>query len=462
MERMSVCVILSRRRKYLGVFALFLVCTVLCNITWYFAMSYLWNGDDVRKLVLRELRKSKGVIYTSSLEETSLDYFYHQTTLENKVVSMTTTSRKEERVNYLVPILLGNQGPNNQLQSLKLSAVIAAHRDRVLVRTPFFDHFTNKKDHARLFNETLDVRLFNKLLPTASIEEYNRHCNGRIDAVFNGANWSNDAPEEVYKKTIKWANDKMKEWAQHTGIQVPDMLSEPDRVINLPDDVPDGYKPLRKVINKEGMFDSSLRCVGIVYPYGLLGRFYYHDYVPVLSGYVTRPPEVRKLAGQVIRHVLDRRRYLCFHWRYNKEWRDQWCFKNSPKQMEMCRRLNNTDSNTITDVVQDMMDVSNLEVVYLATPVSTQDKLVIELLRKIPNLYTRDDVLESPLMAVHSKSLSRDNYKLSLLEQEICSRSTVFLASRMSSWSTIVDEDRKNRDVIYVPDVLLKNKTSQL
>ncbi|XP_070555270.1 uncharacterized protein [Ptychodera flava] len=452
---MSVYAVFHRKKKvYLSVCCLLLVYTFLCNIAWYYAMSEIWNSDEMKKLLLRELRRTKGVLYTSSIEENPVEYFSKQ---EQRTSSHTDLkeSFEEKRTKYLVPILLGNQGPNNQLQSLKLSAVIASYRDRTIVRAPFFEHHTDNNYFViRNFNETLDVRLFSKLLPTAGMEEFYRDCDGRIDAVFNGANWSNGVSDTDYRRTVKYANDKMKDWARLTNLKVPNMLREPDKVINLPDDIPDGYNPLRKVIDSTEVFKSEIKCVGFVYPYGMLGRFYYHDYVPVLSGYVTRSPEIRRMAGRVIRNLLDRRRYLGFHWRYNEEWKRQWCFRNTPKEVKKCRKLNTTEADTIVDAVQNIMDVYNLEVVYLATPLDVNDKLVAELIRKLPNLYTREDLFD--LSRSEVRALKQDNYKLSLLEQELCTRSTVFLGSRMSSWSSMVDEDRNHRDVKYVPDVFLQ------
>ncbi|XP_002731849.1 uncharacterized protein LOC100370893 [Saccoglossus kowalevskii] len=452
---MTLCQVFPARtrRKYRNIVCVLLFYTCVINAVWYCVLSELWNREEVKKLALRELRRSKGILYTESIKDHPVDYFIHGKTPNSSGIKVQIALETSvQQTKYLVPILLGNQGPNNQMQSLKLSAVIAAHRDRTLVRTPFFGHFSQDEYSVRNFNETLDVRLFNKLTPTESIEDFYRNCGGKIDVVFSGVNWSSSITQNTYNKTMTYVNTKMKIWSEITGIDVPDMLNEPDRVIDLPDNIPDGYHPLRTLIDTTDIFKSDSKCVGIAYPYGMLGRFYYHDYVSVLSKYVTRPPDIRRATSRFMRTVLHNKQFLGFHWRYNKEWTSQWCHRNTENAKQKCRLLDQTSNDVIIKSVQSIVDEFNLEAVYLATPLGANDPLVNDLLTKVPNLYTKEDLFDSNMNELNT--LKHNSYRLSLVEQELCKQSTVFLASRLSSWSDIVAEDRNRRQVMYVPDVL--------
>ncbi|XP_070555269.1 uncharacterized protein [Ptychodera flava] len=358
--------------------------------------------------------------------------------------------RREEK-KYLFPIFLGNQGPNNQLQSFKMSAVISAYRNRALVLTPFFNHFTVDTEDLRLSNETVDIDAVRKLLPVATIEEFSEACGGRVDVLFHGVNMTNNMAWEDYYSTLTYVNDMLRIFTKVTGISLPDMQKEPGRLVHLPDDIPDGYTPFRKVASMPGLFQSKRKCVGLAYPYGLLGRFYYYDYVSVFAKTVLRPKYIRDLAEQIIQETLKNFRYLGIHWRYNDEWRKNWCLMKCERCRKACSGLNATGSDVLVNVIDKLMTRNSLRGVYIATPLPPEDPFLLDLRRQLPTILTSTDILMSGIKDVGV--LKNDNYKISMLEQELCKRSTFFLGSSLSSWTDIVLEDRERKDTALIPNI---------
>ncbi|XP_077991753.1 uncharacterized protein LOC144445973 [Glandiceps talaboti] len=364
----------------------------------------------------------------------------------NNVQLKTSNTNKK----YLFPILLGNQGPNNQLQSFKISAVIAAYRDRTLVLTPFFNHFTVNTFDQRHPNETIDVEVIKKLLPVATMEEYLQECNNRVDVLFSGVNVTNDVTKTYYNSVLSYVQALIEEFTKLSGVRIPNMYKEPEKVIQLPDHIPNGYTPFWKVSSMPGLFQSDSRCVGIAYPYGLLGRFYYHDYSPILSKYVLRPAMIRKLAQDVIKGYFKNKNFLGIHWRYNEEWKKQWCFMNSEHDRKACQALNSTSSEFVVRIVKNIMVAYNLSGVFLGTPLKPEDPLIRAFRHNIRNFVTSSIIIDDDFPG--ADDLEFDNYKISMFEQEICKHSTIFLASSRSSWSEIVGEERM-QNTLLIPDV---------
>ncbi|XP_077865230.1 uncharacterized protein LOC144351786 [Saccoglossus kowalevskii] len=352
---------------------------------------------------------------------------------------------------YLLPILLGNQGLNNQLIGFKMSMAVSMYTNRTLVLAPFFDERKNTV-RMRKLQDVIDVTQFRELLPTVSMEHYNKVCNGRVEALFSGINMSNHLTQEQYNGYLKSINSKVRVFKNLTGAMIPDFEKDRKVLIELPPDLKSGHLSL-KTSKFKNLFESDSKCVGIAYPYGLMVRFYYYDYVPVFAQYLRRPNEIRQMADSFIWEVINSRNFLGIHWRFDDEWKRTWCNSgvHDENVRQNCNSLMMSSEKAMVAKIMKIMRNQSISSAYLATPPTTQDRFVIELKQEVPNVYSRDDLLGISILGLDFDL--DDNFKLSLLEQEICAKSAVFIGSRMSAWSDIVAEDRNYKNRLYMPDI---------
>ncbi|XP_070555268.1 uncharacterized protein [Ptychodera flava] len=352
---------------------------------------------------------------------------------------------------YIFPILLGNQGLNNQLIGFKMSVVLAMYTNRTLVLAPFFDEQKHSL-RVRNINEVVDLEHLRELLPTVPMEEFKKQCNGKFEVLFSGINMSNALTSEQYNGYLKSVNTKVRLSKNLTGIEVGDFQKEPGILTELPGNLPDGQHSL-KTFKTKGLFESDSNCAGVVYPYGLMVRFYYYDYVPVFAQYLRRPPEIRQMADSFIWEVINSRNFLGIHWRFDDAWKVTWCKTGvqDQKVKENCNVLLMSDEKSMVARIVSIMKENSISSAYLSSPPAAQDKFIIELKKEVPNVYNRYDLLGISILGLDFDL--DDNFRLSLLEQEICAKSALFIGSRMSAWTDIVAEDRNYKNRLYMPDI---------
>ncbi|XP_077991519.1 uncharacterized protein LOC144445750 [Glandiceps talaboti] len=352
---------------------------------------------------------------------------------------------------YLIPILLGNQGLNNQMIGFKMSVAVAMYSNRTLVLAPFFDELKNSV-RVRNIQEVIDLEHFRSLLPTISMQDFSKKCNGQVEVLFSGINMSNALTSEQYNSYLTSVNSKVTMYKNLTQIEIRDFDKDRGVLIELPSNLADGEHSL-KTFRAKGLFESDANCVGLVYPYGLMVRFYYYDYVTIFAQYLRRPPDIRQMADSFIWEVINSRNFLGIHWRFDEAWKRTWCNNGviDNNVRNNCQLLLKTDERSMVSHILNVMKEHSIFSVYLATPPNTQDKFVQELKKEVPNVYSRDDLLGISILGLDFDL--DDNFRLSLLEQEICAKSAVFIGSRMSAWSDIVSEDRNYKNRQYMPDI---------
>ncbi|XP_070558248.1 uncharacterized protein [Ptychodera flava] len=355
---------------------------------------------------------------------------------------------------YLVPVMLGNQGPNNQLQALKSTIAFALHRNRTLVLTPFYNHFTlvrNVADDFGPFNDTLDVSLLGKLLPVATVEEFKTQCPRGVEAVLHAINHTWGMSEREYLGTLRALNrDINSRYSNITGIKFPDLNGNDETVIGLPvKDIPKNNMPLPKFLEmSQDTFDSKSRCVAMVYAYGMWKRFTYSDYILTFVEYIKRAPSIRRIANAFVQEFLGGGSYIAVHWRFNSEYKKFWCDRMHTKACIMFKM----PPRNVSEVLLSYMKQYNATSVYFASTMSSGNAVIQHLNSTIPRFYMASDLISSSIPGAWK--LKGDNYRLSLVEQELCKVSTFFVASRLSSWSDTVVEERLWHNHAYMPDNL--------
>ncbi|XP_072039093.1 uncharacterized protein [Amphiura filiformis] len=357
---------------------------------------------------------------------------------------------------YLLPITLGNQGPNNQLQSFKFCLALALIHNYTLVLPPFFEHQTDPEalPKQRTFEDTIDWRALQKIVKLVSVRGFRTACGGEVDTIMVGTDYGRKSQTDEDRIELEEYEDQMtKIFANLTELTIPSILHDSSKILKLPGGTPQHFIHIEDYINKyPAAFNSSSRCNAFVHAYGVLGRFGYRHFNPVFSQYFLRAEYIRTVADKFITQYLGSR-FLCLHWRFDKEWVDFWCKQYYEHGRFYCPILQSTP---IVEVIRRFVMVLQqyqLNVVYYASPIDAkQDEMMKNLQRTLQYFFTRANIIGSAIPG--TVWFKNDNYRLSLLEQEICKRSEFFIASELSSWSDMVIEDRQGVSVLRVTDIL--------
>ncbi|XP_070546433.1 uncharacterized protein [Ptychodera flava] len=157
--------------------------------------------------------------------------------------------------------------------------------------------------------------------------------------------------------------------------------------------------------------------------------------------HLTPSPNIVHIANDLTKKICPGRRYLAYHWR-NKT-AEMACFFGHERHENECawrRKEIRKFAEISAEAVTDLMKSEQIECIYLACPLWALEMVDI-LSKRIPraSIFTSGDILGSKKY----KTLLDDYYKLSLVEQEICLRAAVFVASHDSSWSKFVVANRE-------------------
>ena len=226
--------------------------------------------------------------------------------------------------------MLGNQGPNNQLQAFRLVLAVAIERNFTLVLAPFFNHHSIDRLDMRCFEDTLDPEAISHLLSSISMAGFRERCHGRVDAVMLGTRVDGTRQTEQQRSSLElYMDGQAQMFAELNGIHIPSITfhrKNPSIIIDLPNNTPSFAIRLQKYLDLyPKAFLTATSCVAFVYPYGLLGRFPHQELLPVLSAYLLRPREVRTRAAEFLQKLQENEtNVICVHWRFNNEWKDFW------------------------------------------------------------------------------------------------------------------------------------------
>ncbi|XP_041465017.1 uncharacterized protein LOC121415753 [Lytechinus variegatus] len=343
------------------------------------------------------------------------------------------------KVKYILPVLLGNQGTNNQIQAVKLVSIIAQRRNLTLVLAPFFDHGpTLEKQLPHTFEETLDPDVLSEFVPVATMEEFESQCNQKADVVFLGTNMVINQSQSQTDQVNQHVGDTIEIYYNWTRIKIPSTFlhtNHSDGVIQIAADLP-YYVAVDDFLDRyPDSLTTTHKCNAFLYPYGYLGRLVYWEHISRYTKYFVRGKEVRAIAQNFIKTALQNNSYVCIHWRFNEEWKNGWCKKDYAA--DLCNSLDALTPSKLAMAVSKFMAENGLKGAYFASELDNANYLIQGLRTGVVNCFMTGDLIDgSPKLSRHN------NYLTSLVEQEICKESAFFLSSRLSSWSDMVKQDR--------------------
>ncbi|XP_077985830.1 uncharacterized protein LOC144440342 [Glandiceps talaboti] len=343
-------------------------------------------------------------------------------------------------VRFILPIYLRGGGPNWQYNNFKAAVRLAVYYERTVIAMPFVAHRTHHSSNdLRDFQDTFDVDELRKLLPVASIEDFHEHCHGNVEAILT--------PSSIFPPFIamyeshyqKCADLIMSTW----NITIPDFSS-----------IPSGDDARRRYFHEI----SDVSCLAIFHPINTFGLevpdgLEYTPWIDIPDGghianltyrYLQRTDLIKTMTDIALESVCQGDTFMAIHWR-NKT--GERCALPSADVAE-CNKispvLTNITRTIMVEGIERMAKQNNLDCLYIARPSYSTD--IEEYLEsRFSKIYTADDIqlIDNPKLSI----LRDDNYVLSLVEQEICARSTLFGSTWLSSWSKFVVEERLANDL---------------
>lgn len=240
-----------------------------------------------------------------------------------------TASQSAHPPQYILPVMLGNQGPNNQLQAFHFVVAVAMRRNYTVVLAPFFNHPSVDGLEMRCFEDTLNPEAFRGLTPSVSMDEFRKQCSGRIDAVLIGSRVQGTRQTEQQRLGLElYLDGQTQIFAELNNLSIPSITfnrNDPQTIVDLPSETPPTIKLTDFLDWYPEAFRTERKCVAFVYPYGLLGRFPYHDLLPAMSRYLIRPKKIKNLVDEFLERIgINGSDVICVHWRFNDEWKDFW------------------------------------------------------------------------------------------------------------------------------------------
>eukprot|EP00118_Oscarella_pearsei_P012991 m.99319 g.99319 ORF g.99319 m.99319 type:complete len:462 (+) comp37063_c0_seq1:104-1489(+) len=336
---------------------------------------------------------------------------------------------------FLLPALL--YGPNNQYHGLKESIALAHMLNRRLVIPPFYTHYTEKDKEMPIIDarHVLDVDRLSSAFGAVSLEVFQRACHRRADVFF--------LSKPFFGMTAHTMLHRLEHFKQ--AAQLKNKLFYKFESFNPDVEVRQRHQRIHNVANALDVFGDKRECAVLVFPYMSIDI---RSYLYLLGQNMKRPAPVRNLAEQFVAKTFAGESYGCLHWRYDQEWSLVWCSNYWPKPHKktaadfgLPRACSILDVTVAELAVYLKVKVTKFKLphLYLASPYLPNSSFVSELKAELPDLLTAADLLKfARTVDVSVKT----NSHLSLVEQEICAGSTLFIGSQRSTWSWNLLEER--------------------
>eukprot|EP01124_Arcella_intermedia_P031542 TRINITY_DN713_c0_g1_i2.p1 TRINITY_DN713_c0_g1~~TRINITY_DN713_c0_g1_i2.p1 ORF type:complete len:579 (+),score=118.50 TRINITY_DN713_c0_g1_i2:18-1754(+) len=324
--------------------------------------------------------------------------------------------------------LITGFGPNNQYLGTKETMFLAKQLNRTFVCSHYFlhDNVYLTVDSIRPFESTFKIKPLKSYIPAISMGEFVKKC-GKID-------------------TIVWMRDQTDEWKRRVGLLLDYLHVDVVREIKAP---PAGnYHPVMRSMEDIQNYFSDIsedECVLLAFPFRNLGYEINNEVYDLLPKYLIHSDWVQEKAWEAIREMgirrLDRDNadFISLHWRYG----ELTCKVEPPivhEGYDFCWGTSIFYWSTMDDIYEAMKPLfekfSN-PVVFIATDIKETEEMYrkfLSFLSRIPKIRV---FRASQLSCLESIT---DNYYLSLVEQEICSISKVFIRSTGSTWSDFVSD----------------------
>jgi hypothetical protein len=320
-------------------------------------------------------------------------------------------------------LLIPAFGPNNQYRGMKEALIAARFMNRVFVLPDFVKHHTPGMEGLRKYDTTFIKEPFSQFVEVVTMEEFAKIRNSTIDLVVwvrkADGYWKNELANYLNITSLRAKDEKeckYLSWNSHS--------TDPNSKVYFSER--DHFSKYFKEIG----LDHNLPAVALCFPFrSIEGSM--SDLVTEVSGLFERAPSIKELATKAWEDMSTTHdKVLAVHWRHG----EQTCRIENPtlhKGFDFCFGTSAyiwAKLSDIIEVLKNELKNHNLTHIYLAT--DSDDTVLYERMKKELPISRATDI---PALS----SLS-DNYILSLVEQEICSRAKFFVASAQTTWSEFI------------------------
>ncbi|XP_077977403.1 uncharacterized protein LOC144432963 [Glandiceps talaboti] len=415
--------------KYYKTYLVFIICltAAVLEIFIFLPMDFELPSSSNRT-GKTELTKTNGFqMLQNSLEQTNEKEQLNMSQSVFEPNKSILPKRQEMENRYLFPVVNFNGGPNFQYRQFKIAIQMAVNTSRTIVLPDFKHHRTRAHEGRVTFEETFDVELFDKFIPVTTIDEFKAKCGLHVDNVITAPHLRDDAFKLVageYRRQRAWLEERV-------GVEIPGSESIPRTWLE--------YNRLMKKLSKAD-------CAVLIAPNHLEKSYFPHkqEVADAMDKYLIRTTFLRKAVKEVIPRLCEGKPILGFHWR-NKT--GEQCRvghlgeENSPR----CINLSQSQQDTIKTLLKDINEIIEqyeIGCMFVAHAPGEDSKDFMDVLfSNYSSSITIDDVIN--LRHPGIDSYGGDDYFISLIEQEICARSQVFIGNGNSNWSTFVFRERQ-------------------
>ncbi|XP_070567852.1 uncharacterized protein [Ptychodera flava] len=382
---------------------------------------------------------SDGMTTTKSIK------YVHQS---NYSYTLPRKLRQAMQNRFLLPILHSGGGPNFQYRQLKIAIAFAVYTNRTIVLSDFTHHRTRYHIGKVLFEETFNVSVLRQFIPAVSMEDFRDRCGSHIKTAWTFYHWA----RYVYKPITRYYQESRNWLRERLNVDIPDIES-----VTFPKSIPESWHAMEETADES--------CVVMVSPIGFERVHLPNEAVIscAVDGHLVRTSFLQKAVVNVLPNICDGKPMLGFHWR-NRTGEDCRVGKPSGTNETTCRELLQMQYRILESIALHILSIMSQEktgCIFMASaPREPRENVLNQFAaHNLTSIITIDDVIN--LHNADIDTFGDDDYFISLIEQEICARSKVFVGIGKSNWSTFVFRERrafqrgKNYDVIKdFPDII--------
>eukprot|EP01126_Amoeba_proteus_P039298 TRINITY_DN4137_c0_g1_i14.p1 TRINITY_DN4137_c0_g1~~TRINITY_DN4137_c0_g1_i14.p1 ORF type:complete len:402 (-),score=75.43 TRINITY_DN4137_c0_g1_i14:213-1418(-) len=332
---------------------------------------------------------------------------------------MTQDSSEPQEGKYLA--IIPGFGPNNQYLGLKDAMYISKILGRTLALPAFFLHsFSDEKD-LRPFDRTFNASFIEEYLPAVELTKFRSVCNGLVDALV----WTREDDSWYHAVQI---------WMRYVDMKFNlELTTRKDLLFYTVEEILDYFKPT-----------SDLKCIALAFPFRTVAET---EERQSLARFLVHSKEVADIAKNVVKEMdADARNLLSIHWRWGED-SCGWYYSPEPhNDYDFCWGTSVFHYAKLEDILSVLINLAkrkNMNRVYLSVSKSYLDVPTLETIqramKKVGILLFRSVDLPS--------LRDLEEYYLSLVEQEVCSSSKVFVASTDSTWSDFVRDYHRETNI---------------
>ncbi|XP_077977509.1 uncharacterized protein LOC144433072 [Glandiceps talaboti] len=276
-----------------------------------------------------------------------------------------------------------------------------------------------------LFNDTFNADVLNDFMPVATQKEIRQQCGKYINDVIT-VPYYRGRPLNF----LLHSYDLQREWYRN----IYDIL------------IPDYEIAVQQVNASYAVKKThSAKCAALISPEAFEHlRYPEMDKISdAIDGHMIRIPAIRNAISDVMPKLCGGKPIVSFHWR-NKTGEMCRYHDTGRSRCDTLLQMQDRIVKKMAPRIQDVIKENGIGCFFVAYTPDEPSNILAMLSESFANIITMADVI-----ALHNPyidSVIRDGYFMSLLEQELCARTKIFIGNGKSNWSSFIFKERRAFD----------------